>query len=163
MNTIGNVAQGPPVKTQGRQRQYARILVEQPDHHLLAPHHRRYRNTQVNLFATRANLELPILWHPVLINPQVAQDLDARNQRWLNALGQRHRLLQDAVDTVANLQVLLAWLHMDVRRVGLRRVVENGVQRPRNRGVLDQVLQALRVLRLYRRVLVYLVHALCRR
>ncbi len=103
------------------------VLPQQPQHQRLAMQHRNHRNPDVHLHLLDPDLDAPILRQPLFSNVQVAENLDPGNNRRLEPLDlRRHRhVLQHAVNPVANAELLLERLQMDVRSPQLDRIPQH--------------------------------------
>ena len=80
-------------------------------------------------------LDAPVLRHAALGDVQLRHDLEARDQRRLELHRRLHHFLQRAVDAVADADLVLEALEVDVRRAALHRVGEDGVDQLDDRRV----------------------------
>ena len=103
-------------------------LVEEPQHDLLAEERRQHRHAEVHLLAApELELDAPVLRQPPLGDVELRHDLEARDDRVLELHRRLHRLVEHAVDAVADAEGLLVGLDVDVRRVLLDRVGQDQV------------------------------------
>ena len=120
-------------------------LVEDPHHHRLAVHRRHRRHAQVDLLALHAQPDAAVLRQPALGDVQVGHDLDPRDHRGRQALGRRLDVVQHAVDAVADVQLVLERLDVDVGRAHVERVGDEQAHEADDRRLGRQVLQLLHV------------------
>jgi len=71
------------------------------------------------------------------IELQFSQDLDTGDDGVMNALRQRQRGVEDAVDTIADAAFLGIWFNMDIGSMGLDRVTDDDGHNARNRRAID--------------------------
>jgi hypothetical protein len=98
----------------------------------------RRRYAEVDHAPAHPQLDAAVLRHPPLGDVQVAQDLEARDQRRLHLDRRPHDLHQHAVDAVADADVLLVALEVDVRRPAVHRVGEDAVDQLDHRRLLHR-------------------------
>ena len=107
-------------------------LVEQPHHDLLAPQRGQARDAEVEVAAAVLDLHLDldaaVLRQALLRDVELGHDLDARDERVLQLHGQRHHVVEDAVDAEADAELLLVGLDVDVGGAALQRVDEQHVR-----------------------------------
>ena len=89
-------------------------LVENPEHDLLAEEHRQRRDAEVDDPVAHLELEPAVLRHPPLGDVELRQDLDARGERRLHLERRLHHFQQRAVDAVANPDLVLERLDVNV-------------------------------------------------
>ena len=91
---------------------------QQTQRNALAVNRRDSGDTDVDFLALDADVDAAVLRQPLLGDVHSGHDLDARNDRGLVALQlRRHRrLVQDAVDAVADAQFVFRRLEMNIRR-----------------------------------------------
>ena len=105
--------------------------------------HRDDRDADVHLRVVDPDLDAAVLRQPLLGDVQVAENLDARHDGRLEALDlRRHRhVLQHAVNAVADAELVLERLEVDVRGPQLDRVPQDLVDEADDRGVLGRAVQ----------------------
>ena len=99
-----------------------------------------------------ANLDAPVLRHAFLGDVEVGKNLDARDNRGLETLdlrGHRH-FLQQTVDAVADAQLVLERLDVNVRRAQRKRVAEDLVDEADDARVLGGLVEVAVVLAVVR-------------
>ena len=112
-------------------------LVEEPQHHLLAEERRQRRDAEVHLpAASHLELDAAVLRQPPLGDVQLGHDLEPRDDRVAQLHRRLHHFVEHAVDAVADAELLLVGLDVDVRRVALDGVGEDQVHELDDRGVL---------------------------
>ena len=111
---------------------------EQPQRDALAIDRRHRGNADVNFLALDAHVDAPVLRQALLGDVHARHDLDAGDQRGLVALElRRHRrLVQDAVNAVADAQLVFRRLEMNVRRAVLERLPDDLVDELDDAGFL---------------------------
>ena len=117
------------------------LLVEHAHHDAFAVQHRNDRHADVDLAARHAQLDAAVLRHALLGDVQPGHDLQAADDRRLEAIDlRRHRLaLQHAVDAVADLQPRLLRLDVNVARPRLDRLRQDLVHQPHDRRLLGHL------------------------
>ena len=112
-----------------------RLLVEDADDRVLAVDARHDRDAEVDRLARHAQLEAAVLRHALLGDVELRHDLDARDDRAVELLGDRpHRRLQHAVDAVLHVDRVVLRLDVDVARAPLDRGVDRRVDQPDDRA-----------------------------
>ena len=120
-----------------------RFLVENTDDRVLAVHARHDRDAEVDRLARQPQLEAAVLRHALLGDVELRHDLDARDDRAVEALVDRpHRRLQHAVDAVLHVHRVVLRLDVDVAGApldgGVDRRVDEADDRARvGRQLLD--------------------------
>ncbi len=89
-------------------------LVQDPEHDLLAEDHRQRGDAEVDDLVAQLQLDPPVLGDAPLGDVEVRQDLDAGGERRLHLHRRLHDLLERAVDPVADPDLLLVRLDVDV-------------------------------------------------
>ena len=108
-----------------------RFLVEDADDRVLAVHARHDRDAEVDRLPRQAQLEASVLRHALLGDVELGHDLDARDDRAVEAAVDRpHRRLQHAVDAVLHVHRVVAGLDVNVARPALNRGVDGRVDQP---------------------------------
>ena len=111
-----------------------RFLVENSDDRVLAVDARHDRDAEVDRLARHAQLEAAVLRHALLGDVELRHDLDARDDRAVELLGDRpHRRLQHAVDPVLHVHRVVLRLDVDVARAALDGGVDGRVDQPDDR------------------------------
>ena len=114
----------------------SRLLVEQAQHHPLAVAGRDRRDAHVHRAAGDPERDAAVLRQALLGDVEPRHDLDARDdQRRDRALGLQH-LAQHAVDPEPDHEAVLERLDVDVGRVLLHRLGEQGVDQADDRGLV---------------------------
>ena len=90
-------------------------LVQHSQHHHLAVGAVGGGDAEVDVFAFDADGELAVLRAPALGDVHAGEHLQSRDQRRVNAQGERLHLVEKAVDAIADAQVGLLGLQVDVR------------------------------------------------
>ena len=112
-----------------------RFLVENTDDGVLAVHARHDRDAEVDRLARQPQLEAAVLRHALLGDVELRHDLDARDDRAVEALVDRpHRRLQHAVDAVLHVHRVVLRLDVDVAGAALDRGVDRRVHQPDDRA-----------------------------
>jgi hypothetical protein len=126
------------VHADAAQRELHAVLVEHPHHHALAVEHGNDRHADVHLAPMHLELDPAVLRHALLGDVQLRHDLQAAEDRGLEAidLGRHGLFLEDAVDAVADLHAAGLGLQVDVARPGLDRLDQDLVDQPHHRGLL---------------------------
>ena len=114
-----------------------RLLVEDTDDGVLAVHARHHRDAEVDALAAHAHLEAAVLRHALLGDVELRHDLDAGDDRAVEALVDRpHRRLQHAVDPVLHVHRIVLRLDVDVAGPALDRGIERRVDEPDDRTLI---------------------------
>ena len=111
-------------------------LVENSEHDLLAEQRGQRRHAEVDDLVAHLQLDAAVLRHASLGDVELRHDLEARDERRLELHRRLHHFLQRAVDAVANADLVLEALEVNVRRAALHGVGENGVDQLDDRRVL---------------------------
>ena len=112
-----------------------RLLVEDADDRVLAVHARHDRDAEVDGLARHAQLEAAVLRHALLGDVELGHDLDARDDRAVELLGDRpHRRLQHAVDAVLHVHRVVLRLDVDVARAPLDGGEDGRIDQPDDRA-----------------------------
>ena len=117
-------------ETEGRQRQRGLLLVEDTHDHAFAVVERRSRDAEIEVEGFLGELlenDAPVLRQAPLGNIEVAHDLDARDQCRRDLGGQAELFLAQAVDAVADNDLVLLRLDVDVARSRKVRVLDDPV------------------------------------
>jgi len=112
-------------------------LVENTQHDLLAEEHRQHRHTEVDDAVPHLQLQAAVLRHPPLGDVELGEDLDARGEGRLHPERGLHHLEQRAVDPVADPQLELEGLDVDVARPPADGVGQEAVDELDDRRVVD--------------------------
>ena len=117
-------------------------LVEEPKYDLLAEQRREYGDPIVHLLiAAHLQLDATVLWQTSLCDVELRHDLDARRERVAELAGRLHDFVQYAVDPVANTELPLVRLDVDVRCQLLDGIGQNQVDELDDGRVLGRLLQ----------------------
>jgi hypothetical protein len=100
-----------------RDVQLDRRLVEDAQHDAFAELRGQRRNAQIHLAATERDLDAAVLRDAALGDVQGSQHLDARDDRQRERLGRRRHFVEGTVNPVANLELVLERLEVDVARL----------------------------------------------
>jgi hypothetical protein len=106
---------------------------EQAHDHRLSVLHRERRETHVDLPATHADLEAPVLREALLRDVEPRNELQPLDQGGGDPLLAHHLLMQHAIDAQADAQLAFVGLDVDVRCRHLDRVLEDRSEQPRHR------------------------------
>ena len=136
------------VHTQLLEREEHVRLVQETHDDALAEEHRDDAHAHVHLTAAHLELDAAVLRDAALGDVEVGEDLDAADDRGLEPvhLGRHGGLLQDAVDPVADRDLVLVRFDVDVRGPLVDRLDDDLVDQlddARLLGHLEQVLAAL--------------------
>src|SRR5690606_2572745 len=112
-------------------------LVEDTEHDLLAEDHGQGRDTEVDDLVLQLELDAAVLRDAALGDVQVREDLDARGQRCLHLERRLHDLLEHAVDSVADPDLLFVWLDVDVGSAAHHGVGQDAVDELDDGRVVD--------------------------
>ena len=113
-----------------------RTLVEDTDDDLLAVDGRQERDTQIDFLARHADAEAAVLRDAAFSDVQTGEDLDARGDGELQALGRTAGLDEIAVEPVAQAHAFLGGLDVDVARAVLQGLDEDQIDDADHRAVL---------------------------
>ena len=118
-------------------------FVEQTHDDALTEQHGDDRDADVDLPPAHVELDSAVLGDAPLSNVQISQDLDARNDRRLEAVHlRRYRgLVQDTVDAVANGHLVLVGLDMDIAGPFVHRLDDDLVDQSDDRCLLGHLQQ----------------------
>ena len=115
-------------------------LVEETKHDLLAEERRQTRDAEVDVAhlaaVLEADLDAAVLRQPLLGDVQLGHDLDARGDRVAELHRRLHDVVENAVDAVADAQLLLVGLDVDVARALLNRRHQDDVDQLDDRRFL---------------------------
>ncbi len=136
------VAQGLRVEPELRHVELEVRLVEEAEDDLLAPQSRQDAHAKVHL-ASLAELQLDasVLREAALGDVELAHDLEAAGDRVLQLERRRHLVDEHAVDAVADAELLLVGLAVDVARALLDGVEQDHVDEPNNGRILARLLE----------------------
>src|SRR4030095_10343590 len=114
------------------------ILPQQTHHNRLAVQHGNHRNTNVHLCVVEADLDAAVLGEAFLGDIEMAQNLDAGNDRRLEAFHLRRHgnLLQNTVDAIADAQFVFKRFEVNVRGAQIDGVAQDLVDEADDRRVL---------------------------
>ena len=104
----------------------------------------------VDLSVADAQRGAAVLGEAALRDVHLAHDLDAADDRVLDALGDRVHVIEDAVDPEAHLHPVGVGLEVDVRGAELERLEQDGVHQLDDRRLVGDVEHVLRVVDLRR-------------
>ena len=125
---FGVVLEAEHVEVEGLELGVGGLLVEDPDHRVLAVHGRHDRDPEIDGAARESDLEAAVLGDSFLRDIELRHDLDAADDgRVVPLVDRLHRLIEDTVDAVLDHHLAVLGLDMDVRRAALDGVEENGV------------------------------------
>ena len=122
-----------------------RAFVEETDNDLLAVDGRQDGDTQIDFLAGDADAEAAVLRQAALGDVEAGENLDARGDRQLQRLRRRAGLDEVAIDAVAELELLLEGLDVNIRRLLLERLDEDQVDDLDDRRVLALHRQAVEI------------------
>ncbi len=112
-----------------------RLLVQDADDGVLAVNARHDRDAEVDRLPRQPQLEAAVLRHALLGDVELRHDLDARDDRAVEApIDRAHRRLQHAVDAILHVHGVVARLDVDVARPPLNRGVDRRVHQPDDRA-----------------------------
>ena len=111
-------------------------LVEHTHDDRFAMVRRHGRDTKVEVLAVDVDLDTPILRDALLGDLHLRHDLDTRDDRALKTLGGRIHLSEGAVDSVANAELLLHRLEMNIGSLHLDAVDDKHRGELYDRGVI---------------------------
>ena len=113
------------------------LLVENPQHRVLAEDARHHRHAEVDLAALRQHLEAAVLGHAPLGDVELGHHLDARDHL-LGHLQARERvptMLSTPSSRYLMTSCVAVRLQVDVAGAGLERVVQGRVHQPHDRAL----------------------------
>src|SRR5690606_18737100 len=130
------------------QREEDAIFVEHAHDDPLAEKHGDDAHAQIHLPAADRELDPAVLRQPLLRDIHVREDLDAAEDRGLESadLGRQLRGLEDAVDAIANGELVLVRLDVDVARALVDRLDDDLVDEPDDARLLRHLEEVLRAL-----------------
>src|SRR5262249_54181979 len=120
--------------------------VEDAEHDALAVQRRQGRDTEIDLLAHHAQLDAAVLRQATLRDVELRHDLDARHDRGGQAARRRLDVVQHAVDAVADLELVLERLDVDVGGTLLDGPVDDEVDHADDRRLAGQIAQVIDVL-----------------
>jgi hypothetical protein len=112
-----------------------RLLRQDPEHDLLSPHRRQRGDAQREAEPIEVGVEAAVLRRAAVVDPQAAEDLDARDEAGHRLRSHAQHVAQRAVDPAAHERLELVGLDVDVGGAGDRRVLEDPVEQRRRRLV----------------------------
>src|SRR5450830_929861 len=118
-------------------------LVQDAQNDLLAVDGGQRTDAEVDGLVLDAQGDTAVLGLAPLGDIHIGHDLDAREHAGLDVARQFLLLLQDTVDTVADAQVVLLRLHVDIRRALDDGLGDEGVDQPNDGRVLTHLAQLL--------------------
>ena len=136
------------VHAQFRQRVQHGALVENPHDDPLAEEHRDHADADVDLASAHLELYPPVLREALLGDVQVGHDLDTADDRRLELADLRgdRGVLKHAVDAIADAQVVLVRLDMNIAGPLVQRLQEYLVDQLYDRCLLGHLQQVFAVL-----------------
>ena len=126
---------------QGVGRESSALLVEQAQHHAFAVAAGQRRHAHVDRAAAQAQQDAAVLRQPFLGDVEVGHDLDARDQRGVQAAAGPHDIAQGAIDAVAHHRVALERLDVDVGGAFAQRLRQQRVEHADDRRVVTDIEQ----------------------
>src|SRR5581483_5682992 len=120
--------------------------VEDTEDDALAVERRQRGDAEVDLLAHQAELDAAVLRQATLGDVELRHDLDARDDRRLEPARRALDVVQDPVDAVADLELVLERLDVDVRRALLDRAVDEQVHEADDRRLAREVAEVVDVL-----------------
>ncbi len=120
--------------------------VEDPDDHFLPVVRRDRGDPQVEAAPPHADADPAVLREPLLGDVHIRHDLDPRDDRPLDPLRKIHRLAQEPVDPVTDLEGRLRRLHVDVGGPLIDRLGDDQVHHPDDGGGLGLLPKVVEVL-----------------
>ena len=118
-----------------------RLLVEDPQHGLLAEDRGQDRHAEVDLAGAVPQLDPAVLGQPALRDVEVRHDLQARDDRRLVALGRRQHLVEHAVHAEPDAELLLVGLPVQVGRAPANGVGQDHVDELHDRRLVGRLLE----------------------
>ncbi len=115
------------VQPQVGEREKRLGLVQEPEHHPLAEGRGDDGDADVHALVADLHLDAAVLREALLGDVELGHDLDARDQRRLDAPRQVQQVVEHAVDPVADLQRVGIGLDVDVARAVLDGLGEDQV------------------------------------
>jgi hypothetical protein len=106
------------------------LIVEDSDDDLLTERERQGTHSEVDWAAFHHDMDAAVLWQAALADIHVGHDLDARRDRRREVHGGLERQVQRPVDTIADPQLPLGRLDVDVAGPLLDRIVNNVIHEP---------------------------------
>ena len=105
-------------------------FVQETRDDLLTVYRGKGRDTKVQVLVADSDIEAAVLGDTALRYIHTAHDLDTGNNRCLQLSGNGEDIAQDAVNTHADLHLLLAGFHVDITRALVDRALDNRVDKP---------------------------------
>ena len=127
-------------------------LVENPQHHFLAEQRRQHAHAEVDDLLTNLELDAPVLRDTALSNIERRHDLEARNQRRAHFQWRLHDFSQGTVNAIADTQLSLETLEVDVGSSLVYRIHEDGINELDDRRFINLRRQHARILHLLLRI-----------
>ncbi len=112
------------------EREPARLLVQQAQHHALAVRGRNGRDAHVDRAARDAQRDAPVLRQALLGDVERGHDLHARDHRWMQPAARFHHVAQRAVDAIAHQRARFEALEVHVGCALAHRLREERVDEP---------------------------------
>ncbi len=119
--------------------------VEQPHHDGLAVDGRHGGDADVDPPAVRRDPDAPVLGQAALGDIHLGHDLDARGERGPESARGSLLIVEQPVDTVADVQAVLEGLDVDVGSFGGQRPVDQDIDQPHHRRLERHVPEAVHV------------------
>src|SRR2546427_8758599 len=123
-----------------------RRAVEDAEHDTLAVERGEGRDAEIDLAPHEPQLDAPVLRQAPLGDVELRHDLDARHDRRLQPPRRCLHVVQHAVDAVADLELVLEGLDVDVRGALLDRAADEQVHEANDRRLGGEVAQVVAIL-----------------
>ncbi len=120
---------------------HARALVEDTQHAALAEAGRNGAHAQIDLALAQANAGASVLRHSPLGDVHARHDLDTRDNQRQDVAVEAQHIVQDAVDPVADLNLRLVRVHVDIAGPHLQGAEQDIVHQPDHRRAVHHVEQ----------------------
>ena len=110
-----------------------RRLVEDAQHDTFAELRRQGRDAQVNLSSAQRDLDAPVLRDAALGDVEVGEHLQPRGDRQRQRAGRRRHFVERTIDAVADLELVLKRLEVDVRSLVADGLANHEIYKPDDR------------------------------
>ena len=129
------------VKAQIFQGEAGNVLAQKAHDGLFAIIRRQDRHAERDFLAVRVYFEAPVLRQTLFVELEIRQHFDARSDRRFGVLRQNHGVVQNAVDAIADEQLVIHRLDVDVGSVLQYRVLQKRVHDAHDRQVFGDLFQ----------------------
>ena len=127
------------LKTELGHVEHQLVFVEQTKHDLFAKERRQGRNTKIEFARAVVDLDLDldaaVLRQAFLGNIEFRHDLETRDERVADLHRRMHHVVQNAVNTKSDAEILFVRLDVNIRRSAAKRIDHQHVYQPDDRSI----------------------------